>query len=104
MKTLEELKDLKLYKSPFILPVTDEDRRKGSLIFLISPNMDASGRLMSIPYGINKMNIFHSYYLEKQVGYYITEEGKLKFDDSDSVYLTEVSEDDLDEMEEHENE
>lgn len=104
MKTIEDLKDLKIYRSPFILPVNDDDRRKGSLIFLISPNIASSGKLMNIPYGLNKMNAFHSYFMERQVSYFINEDGKLIFDDDNSTYLHEVSEDELDEMEEELNE
>jgi hypothetical protein len=98
MVFLDDLKDLVLYKKPFILPINEKTIRKGSAIYLISPDYDTSVKSLQRPYLINKMNAYQSYYLEKNANYYINKEGYLEDVDNDTEYLHEVSEEELDRM------
>ena len=57
MVFLDDLKDLVLYKKPFVLPINEKNIKKGSAIFLISPNFSTSMKAMQAPYLVNKMSI-----------------------------------------------
>lgn len=70
---LDELKDTFLYKRPFFIPINEKDKRRGSAIFLLSPNVDTSIKMMNMPYVVNK-NYFTSYYLERDVSFIINED------------------------------
>ena len=65
MVFLDDLKDLVLYKKPFVLPINEKNIKKGSAIYLISPNLSTSIKIMNAPYLVNKMSIYQSYYLSK---------------------------------------
>ena len=94
MVFLDDLKDLVLYKKPFVLPINEKNIKKGSAIFLISPNFSTSMKAMQAPYLVNKMDIYQSYYLEKNANYYINKEGFLQDAAETDEYLCEVGEDD----------
>lgn len=66
MITIDEMKDLKVYRKPFYLPTTDKDKT-GSAIFLMTPNLESSKNLMKSPLLINRKKAFQSYYMEKNV-------------------------------------
>ena len=95
MVFLDDLKDLVLYKKPFILPIEEKNIRSGSAIFLITPNYESTKNVLDRPYLINKMKAFQSYYLEKNANYVINQEGYLENITDDNEYLCEVSEEDL---------
>lgn len=94
MVFLDDLKDLVLYKKPFVLPINEKTIKKGSAIFLISPSFSASVKAIKSPYLVNKMDVFQSYYLEKNANYYINKEGFLQDIESTDEYLYEVGEND----------
>ena len=94
MVFLDDLKDLVLYKKPFVLPINEKTIKKGSAIFLISPSFSASVKSIKSPYLVNKMDVFQSYYLEKNANYYINKEGFLQDIESTDEYLYEVGEND----------
>ena len=94
MVFLDDLKDLVLYKKPFVLPINEKTIKKGSAIFLISPSFSASVKSIKSPYLVNKMDVFQSYYLEKNANYYINKEGFLQDIESTDEYLHEVGEND----------
>lgn len=71
---LDELKPNYLYKKPFIIPINEKDKRKGSAIFLMSPNFNTSIRMMNLPYVINR-NYFHSYYVERDIAFVLNQTG-----------------------------
>lgn len=97
MVFLDDLKDLVLYKKPFVLPIDEKHIRSGSLIYLVSPNAEASNKMMNYPYLINKMSTYNSYYIERNALYYINQEGCLEEPEDRGEYLTEVSEEYLEE-------
>lgn len=94
MVFLDDLKDLVLYKKPFVLPINEKTIKKGSAIFLISPSFSASVKSIKSPYLVNKMDVFQSYYLEKNANYYINKEGFLQDIEYTDEYLYEVGEND----------
>lgn len=65
---LDEIKDLKIYRKQFILPMREGNNFKtGSVIFLLTPNRLSSMNMMRYPLAFNKKNAFQSYYMERNV-------------------------------------
>ena len=74
---LDDLKYMKLYKKPFLLPINKDDKKHGSAILLLTPNYDSSNALMNHPLALNKpINTFQSYYVEKDIMYTINNESR----------------------------
>lgn len=73
MVSLEDIKDLVMYKKPFFLPIDEKDKKKGSSIVLMTPNYKSSMIAMTAPYTINR-KYFESYYFEKAIVKYIKNE------------------------------
>lgn len=69
---LDELKDLTLYKKKFFLPINEKNKRKGSAVFLLTPNYESSKQTINLPYIINK-RLFECYYLEKNISFLIND-------------------------------
>lgn len=83
---LDELEYLKLYRKPFVLPINEADKKKGSVMFLLTPNIESSIKLMNHPLMINH-KYFESYFIEKDITYYINQEGYI--DNSNSELIEE---------------
>lgn len=73
---LDELDDLKLYKKEFYLPTDKDNRKKGSLAFILS-DLSFGGNGYSSILGNTMLNnkFFYSYYIEKDITYIINQEG-----------------------------
>lgn len=69
---LEDLKSNKLYRKQLFLPINASNKKKGSLIYLLSPNIEEAARIMASSYFKNP-NLFNAYYLEKDINLIITE-------------------------------
>lgn len=67
---LNELKDLKLYRKKFLYPINEENKKKNSLVMLMTPSYRSSLNMMSYPLLVNKY--FKSYYMERAAMYYIS--------------------------------
>ena len=67
---IDKMKNFKLYRCQSFLPTVKANKKKSSAILLMSPNYEASIRLMNNKMFVNS-NRFSSYYLEKDVSYYI---------------------------------
>ena len=93
MVFLSDLKDLVIYNKPFVLPINEKNIKEGAAIFLITPNYESTKNIMALPYLVNKMKTYQSYYLEKNANYYINQEGFLQNVTDSDEYLYEVSED-----------
>lgn len=89
MITVEEMKNCFLYKKPFYAPFNDKDKKKGSLIYLLTKSFNSSVELMRNKFMINK-KYFESYYIEKDITYYINQEGYLI--DADTLPYNIISE------------
>ena len=70
MVSLDDMKDLVLYKRPFFLPIDPKNKKQNSAIMLMTPNFKSSINAMKAPYTINR-RYFESYYIEKSVYRYI---------------------------------
>lgn len=68
---LDEIKNEKLYRRKFFLPIYEKDRRHNSLIFLLSNSFMGSYELRNNPFIINMNRSFISYYMEPNVKYYM---------------------------------
>lgn len=74
---LDDLKYMKLYKKPFMLPINKEDKKHGSAILLLTPNYESSNSLMNHSLALNKpVTTFQSYYVEKDIMYTINNESR----------------------------
>lgn len=84
MKFLDELKPLKLYKRYVWLPIDIRNKRKGSVIFLLTPNFESTVKC------INSANFFdaryfNGYYVEKDISFIIDSNKKLvRIDDEEN--------------------
>lgn len=76
----EELEEKKLYKNPLHLPLLDTDTRKGSAVFLLSPDLSSSINILKNP--ILRKRYYMSYYVERDVTAYI-EEGTIVDEDQE---------------------
>lgn len=70
---LDDIDALRLYKTKMYLPVNKQDRKCGSAAFLLTKNVDRSIALIEHPLFVN-IRSFISYYLERDVMFYITNE------------------------------
>lgn len=73
---IDELKDFKLYNRPFYLPRNGTDKRLGGVCMLLTPNIESTKFLINDPKINNKF--YTSYYLEKDVSFYINENNVLE--------------------------
>ena len=88
MVSLDDVKDLVLYNRPFFLPIVEKDKTRGSAIMLLTPNYRSSINCMRLPYTINR-RYFQSYYIEKSVHRYISNEQVFPIEDNDNYYIWE---------------
>lgn len=72
---IDEIKDLKLYKRKFLLPRNGLDKLKGNVVMLLTPNQESSKNIINHKLMINKY--YKSYWLEKDVSFYINHENTL---------------------------
>ena len=86
---LDKTKPLRIYRTQLYLPTLKDDKKKGSLIFLMTPNYNSSKNLMNSSMFVNRLR-FQSYYLEKDLSYYIDkktiEEDNLDIEEVDEAY------------------
>ena len=68
---LDEAKSLNMYRGQFRYPIDKEDRLKNSLVYLLTPNINASINTLNLKAAeANDMN-FRSYFLEKNINFII---------------------------------
>ena len=72
---IDELKPMKLYKRPFYLPINMSNKKKGNVAFLLTPNYESSAKILNNPMINGKY--YNAYYIEKDITYYINQEGYL---------------------------
>lgn len=88
---IDEIKDLKLYRKPFLLPRDVKDKRKNNAVFLLTPNYESSMNIINHPLFINKY--YNSYFLDKDISLYLREDGSLERLSGDNfIHETEVGE------------
>lgn len=80
---LNELKDKIVYKRPFYLPINYDDKKNGSLTFLLTPNYNSTVNLLNNP--LIGHRYYYSYFIEKNIVYYINQEGFLEEDEREYI-------------------
>ena len=70
MILIDEMKSMKIYKQPTFLPTLKDDKKKKSAILLLTPSYESSKKLMN-HHLFKNVRRYMSYYLEKDVSYYI---------------------------------
>ena len=83
MILLKDLKLFKLYKKNAFFPFMTEDKLKRSLIYLISPNIESSIKMINSNLFYNKY--FNAYYIEKDISFFITQESFLQSENDDVI-------------------
>ena len=65
---INDLKNLKMYRgtNKLFIPLAKDNNKKGSLIYLLTPNLDSSIDMINSPMVINR-NWFKSYYVDKSI-------------------------------------
>lgn len=64
MVSLDDLKELVLYRKQFYLPIDLKDKRRNAAIMLMTPTFKSSKMSMTAPYMVNR-RYYESYYVEK---------------------------------------
>ena len=84
---VEDLKNNKLYNKQLFLPINTDNKRKGSLIYLLSPSIEESVRLMAQEANsyFKNPNLFYSYYMEKDINLIIHEGHILQNENRDVI-------------------
>ena len=94
---INEMEDMKIYNKPFFAPINMDNRKKEALAYLLTPNIESSKKIMLNPMMINRL-YYQSYYLEKNVNYFINS-STLESADINEEYLREANSNYLDYLE-----
>lgn len=93
MRMMDELRPLFLYSAnkKVYAPIDEKDKKHGSAILLLTPNMETSSRLMKLPYIYNP-DLFNSFYIDRNVMAYIDKVGEenIEFDEQEENALSEA--------------
>ena len=66
---LDEIKKNKLSRKKFLLPLNDTDKRKGSMVFLLTPNYNSTVKVLK--HSLLQNRYYLSYFMERSPFYYI---------------------------------
>ena len=92
---LDDVQNMKLYRTKFYMPIDKKDRKCGSVVFLLTKNLIQSMQLMKNDLFINNYS-FISYYLERDIAFYINEMMNLEPIESINESLTKKERDSID--------
>ena len=67
---IEKMKNFRIYKCESFLPTIKNDKKKSSAVLMMTPNYESSKKVMNNKMFVNS-NRFSSYFIEKDVSYYI---------------------------------
>lgn len=73
---LSEIKDMKMYNKKVYFPLNDNDKKKGSIVYLLTPNIESSIKTINSKIFINKY--FMCYYIERDITFFIANESVSK--------------------------
>ena len=91
---IDKMKNMKIYKTQTFFPTLKKDKKKGSAILMMTPNYESSKRLMNHPMFVNSGR-YISYFLEKDVSYYINSKVVEDIEENAIQYLNETKRADL---------
>lgn len=86
MYFLDELKDFKLYKRSVVIPFVESNKRKGSFIYLMTPNTDSTISVLN--HKLLTPRYFESLYIERDAVLFIGEDNSIKTESSDMPVLS----------------
>ena len=93
MILLDQMKNLKVYKVPMLMPTLEKDKKNHSAMLFLTPNYDSTKKLMNHKLLVNKLR-YQSYYIEPDVSYYISGKNANKKINNE-CYFSNISENDL---------
>lgn len=71
---LDEIKKNKISRKKIILPLNEKEKRKGSMVYVLSPNFNSTKNVLNHNLLVNKY--YFSYYMERFPMYYISSDKK----------------------------
>lgn len=86
---LDELQDIKIYRKKFLLPINDNDKKRGSVAMLMTPSYNSSCNVMNHKLFQNKY--FNSYYIERAAMYYINGSTKEIIEEDSSIVTESIN-------------
>ena len=91
----KDMDNLKIYKRPMYLPTLETDKtapnkKTESVIYLLTPSRNSSVSLMKHPMTVNRTR-YQSYYIEKDLTYFINSKVLMSDNLDESAYITEGS-------------
>lgn len=92
MRMMNELKHLFLYSANqnVYVPIDEKDKRRNSAILLLTPSLDISNRLMTLPYLYNP-DLFTSFYVDRNVSAYVNNiQNNIDFDEQQEEAVSEA--------------
>ena len=84
---VDEMKNNRVSRRPFLLPFNETKKKEGGLAILLSPSYEASKKIIRHNLFINKY--YNSYFMERNCMYYIKQEGTQIDIQKESSYITE---------------
>lgn len=93
MHMMNELNHLFLYsaRKKVYVPIDEKDKRRNSAILLLTPNLETSNHLMTLPYIYNP-DLFTSFYIDRNVSAYVDNMGieNIEFDEKQEEAVSEA--------------
>lgn len=71
MIILDQMKNLKVYRVPMLMPTLENDKKRHSAMLLLTPNYDSTKKVIRNHMLVNRLR-YQSYYMERDVSYYIS--------------------------------
>lgn len=84
MILINKMKNFKIYRTQTFLPTPLDNKKKNSAILLLTPNYLSSRKLMNNDLFVNKKR-YISYYIERDIAYYINTDKKLSTIDDEKI-------------------
>lgn len=80
MHFIDELKDLKMYRRSFLLPLNEKNKRHGKSVILFGPSSISYKNIFNNNFLINKY--YNSYYIERAILYFIKQNNNSNVDNN----------------------
>lgn len=84
---IDELKDARLYRKAFLLPIDEKNKRRGSAAIIFGPTSESYRNVINHPKFYNRY--YNSYFLDRAIMYYIN--GTKSEDSSSDESISEMS-------------
>lgn len=93
MKMMNELIPLRLYpsKRKVFIPLNEDNKRKGSAIFLMGSSQESNEMMMQLPY-LHQKQYYRSYYIDRNVMAYINSSDGIPSEEFDEIQENALSE------------